>query len=282
LNKKLVFLMRVLGLLLAALVLASCSSIQIDEDEVFQPKASITPETFSHETATLEEVTIYSGPDSLALNAWWLTHPDAEATVLFFGGQGFYLVQSAPYVEAFADLPVNVLMVDYRGYGKSEGEPSVAGLKQDAGQALAYLEEAQGVAPASVIVHGHSLGSFVALHLAEGQDLGGVVLENPVTNVQDWSRSLIPWFLRLFVSLDFSEALRAENNTTRIRSLERPVLIVAGAEDDVAPLSMAETLHAEAPVEQKSLVVVDDGGHNGLMAKTSVRDAYRTFTAQMQ
>jgi len=274
--------MRVLGPLLAVLLLAACSSIQIDEADVFEPKASITPETFSHETATLEEVTIYSGPDSLALNAWWVTQPDAEATVLFFGGQGFYLVQSAPYVEAFAELPVNVLMVDYRGYGKSEGTPSVDALKQDAGQALAYLEEAQGIAPASVIVHGHSLGSFVALHLAEGQDLRGVVLENPVTNVQDWSRNLIPWFLRLFVSLDFSEALRAENNTTRIQSLERPLLIVAGAEDEVTPLSMAETLYEQAHVEDKRLLVVDEGGHNGLMARPSVRDAYRAFIAGLQ
>lgn len=257
------------------LVLSACTSIEIGEEDVFEPKATITPSTFSHETVTLDEVDISASGDSLELNAWWLTRDDAEATVLFFGGQGFYLVQSGGYVDLFTDMPVNVLMVDYRGYGKSQGAPSVQALKDDARVTLSYLQQEHDVDPSSVIVHGHSLGSFVGLYLATQASVGGVMMENPATNADEWSRQLVPWFLRLFISLRFDDALRAEDNVERIETLDRPLLIAGGEEDEITPVDMAKTLYEAAGTEDKELVTIEEGGHNGLFEFSDYREAYR-------
>lgn len=257
------------------LTLAACSGIQVEESDVFLPKRSITPQTFSQPGVTLEEVSIPAGDPSITLNAWHLTQPAARGTVVFFGGQGFYLVQSQGYVEALTQYPVDVLMVDYRGYGKSEGAPSIAALEADALAVVDYATDSLGVAPADLVVHGHSLGTFVALYAATQRPTAGVVLENPATDVEGWRRSVLPWYLRLFIRLDFAESLQAVDNTARIQQVEEPVLIVAGSADPITPAAMARTL-AEAN-EAAELVVVEGGGHNGLYEDAAVQEAYRAL-----
>lgn len=277
---------RLAPLLLFSLILAGCTgcgSIPIAEDDVFMPKPSITPATFNQDDVTLEEHTIYtSEPDSVALDAWWLVPDASESTVLFFGGQGFYLVQSTGYVDAFAALPTRALTWDYRGYGKSEGEPTVAHLKQDALAVYRYVTEELDVDPEQLVVHGHSLGTFMATYLANERPVGGVVLENPATNVEAWEKALLPWYLRLFVGFDFADALRQENNRTRIASIEGPLLIVGGSDDGITPPEMAETLYDDARTSSKELVIVEGGGHNELYAAEAMRTAYRSLLADVQ
>lgn len=247
------------------------------------PKPSITPATFTQDGVTLEEHTMYtSEPDSVALNAWWLVPDEAESTVLFFGGQGFYLVQSTGYVDTFAALPARALMWDYRGYGKSEGEPTVAHLKQDALAVYHYVTEELDVEPEQLVVHGHSLGTFMATYLANERTVGGVVLENPATNVEAWEKALLPWYLRLFLGFDFDETLRAEDNRTRIAAIEVPLLIVGGSDDGITPPEMAETLYEDARASSKELVIVEGGGHNELYASETMRTAYRSLLADVQ
>lgn len=83
----------------ASLLFVACSSITIHEETVFQPKPSVTPETFPLDEVDLAVQSI-SVADSLTVNAWHLTQDTAEVTVLFFGGNGFYLVQSRGYLRA--------------------------------------------------------------------------------------------------------------------------------------------------------------------------------------
>ena len=92
----------------------------------------------------------------------------------------------------------------------------MAHLKQDALSVYEYVTGELGVAPEHLIVHGHSLGTFVATYLANEHPVGGVVLENPATNVDAWSKALLPWYLRLFIGFDFAEPLREEDNLTRV------------------------------------------------------------------
>ncbi len=244
------------------------------------PKPSITPATFDKEGVTLEEHTIVSPGiqrDSAALDAWWLVPDEADPVVLFFGGQGFYLVQSSGYVEAFAELPARALMWDYRGYGKSEGTPGVRTLKRDALAVYDYLVEELQVDPNQLVVHGHSLGTFIATFIAEQRTVGGVVLENPATNVREWGNTLIPWYLRAFVGFDFADVLRQENNRRRIATIDVPLLIVAGSDDVITAPEMAETLYDDATTATKELVLVADGGHNELYATEAMQTAYRAL-----
>ena len=263
----------VMAIVIGGVAVAGCTTVQIQEGDVFLPKPSITPANFNVDGVSLREMYVQS--DSVRLNAWHLTRPDAKATVLFFGGNGFYLVQSRGYVEALADLPVNVLMFDYRGYGKSGGEPGVQAFKRDALRMYDVAVDSLGADPSRLIVHGHSLGTFMASHTAASKRVGGVVLENPATDVEGWIDGLAPWFVRLFVDFEVDPSLRGESNVEPLRTIEVPVLIVGGENDNVTRPDMARMLHEKAISPGKELVVVEGGGHNRLYQDSTYVAAYR-------
>jgi len=274
--------MRLLFLLVSAsLVLTACSSITIGEQDVLYPKPSVTPQTFDLDGVTLTDTSI-AVTDSVDVNAWHLTQPDAQATVLFFGGNGFYLVQSKGYLRALTRPPVNALLWDYRGYGRSDGTPGVNELRDDALAVYDSLVARPEVDPDRLLVWGHSLGSFLATHVAAEREVAGVVLENPATNVDDWVGHLIPWYVRLFLGVDVDPVLRGESNLERVEDLSVPLLVVAGAEDNVTNPEMARELHDVAGSEQKQLIVVEDGSHNGLYDEPGVQEAYRTLVDRIR
>lgn len=265
-----------LALLCASVVLVSCSSITIGEQDVFYPKPSVTPQTFDLEGVEFEDTTV-AVSETVDVNAWHLRQPEARATVLFFGGNGFYLVQSGGYLRALTRPSANAVLWDYRGYGRSEGTPSVEAFRQDALAMYDYLVETQGVDPERLLVWGHSLGSFLATHVAAQRPVAGVVLENPATTVDDWVGHLIPWYVRLFLSVDVDPALRDESNRKRVADLQVPLLIVGGGEDTVTDPEMARTLHETAGSPNKQLIIVEEGTHNGLYDTAPVQDAYRAL-----
>ena len=271
---------RLLLLVVACGVVAGCSTIQIDEEDVFLPKPSVTPQRFPVDGVQLEEHSI-AVSDSIRLNAWHLTQPNAEATVLFFGGNGFYLVQSLGYIQALTDLPVNLVMWDYRGYGVSDGAPSVPAFKSDALAVYRYTVDSLGVAPSRLLLHGHSLGTFLASYVATEREAGAVVLENPATSVNGWVRNVIPWYIRLFVDVEVDDTLGAESNTARVRSIRTPLLVVGGTDDQVTAPDMARELYDAASRAQRHLVMVEGGGHNELYADSAYTATYEMVLRQM-
>lgn len=275
---------RILVALVLSIGLAGCSNVRIDEQDVFLPKPSVTPERFDVDGVTLDEhrvatVDTASG-DTLRLTAWHLTRPDARGTVLLFGGNGFYLVQSLGYIRALTDYPVNVMMWDYRGYGWSDGEPGVAAFKQDALAVYDYLTTEIGADSSRIVLHGHSLGTFLATYTASERAAAGLVLENPATDVRGWVRSVAPWYVRLFVDVDIAPTLRGESNVERVRRLDVPLLVVGGENDNVTTPDMARELHDAATSPEKELVVVDGGGHNELYASDAFDAAYRRLLSR--
>lgn len=267
-------------ILFASFFLGACSTITIDEETVFQPKPSVTPETFELSGVDLTVQTVPVA-DSVSLNAWHLTQLSAEATVLFFGGNGFYLVQSRGYLQALTRPSVNAFLWDYRGYGRSEGSPSAETLRKDALTVYDSLVAKPTVAPERLVVWGHSLGSFMATHVATQRDVGGIVLENPATNVDDWSSHLIPWYIRLFLGVEIDPALTDDDNLERVRALNQPLLVVGGTDDPITAPAMARRLYEKSGSDERRLVLVDGGTHNGLYDDPEVQQAYRTLVEQV-
>jgi pimeloyl-ACP methyl ester carboxylesterase len=132
-----------------------------------------------------------------------------------------------------------------------------------------------------VVVWGHSLGSFLATHVAAEREVAGVVLENPATTVDDWVDHLIPWYIRLFLGVDVDSALRAESNLKRVRHLQAPLLVVAGSDDNVTNPKMARRLHEQAGSPDKTLIVVEEGSHNGLYDDPEVQAAYQQLVQRV-
>ena len=168
-------------------------------------------------------------------------------------------------MEMMQYLNVNVLMVEYRGYGESDSvPPSEAGLKLDAEAALRFILKHPKINAASIFLFGRSLGGAVAFHLAHYAEqqqlpLAGVIVENTFTNIADMVDQLMPFIapLKLLV-------LRIRwDSLSIVPSLNAPVLYLAGARDELVPHSHMLRLHKSTSISRlNKLHIVKDGTHN--------------------
>ncbi|MCD9030569.1 alpha/beta hydrolase [Luteimonas sp. Y-2-2-4F] len=221
-----------------------------------------------------------------SLHGLRFTREDAVATVIYFGGNGYTIARFAGRsARAYADVPVNIVLVDHRGYGASTGTSGLDALLDDA---LTVHDRVRGDARLGglpLIVHGHSLGSFMAGHVAAGRRLDGLVLEGSVTTAEEWAahlRSRQPLWARMLVRRVVPEgALAGKGNLGVVAVLDEPVLIVAGADDAVAPPRFAQALFdaASPPAGRKRLLIVPGRDHMSAADSPDFRRAMAAFVA---
>ncbi len=173
--------------------------------------------------------------DGVRLHAWWISAAGAEFTFLAFHGNAASIAARVPTYRFLVGVPVNVLAVEYRGYGRSAGEPSEAGLYRDAEAAYDWLVREKQIAPQRVIAFGQSLGTAVAAELATRRAVGGVVLEAPFASTAAVARRVY-WFLP-----GIGSVLRTKFDTgAKLSRLGVPLLIVHCAHDPVLPVTLGE------------------------------------------
>lgn len=197
----------------------------------------------------------FDAADGTELHAWWIPREGATAAILYCHGNGGNLTNYAPPVARLgARLGVSVLLFDYRGYGKSKGSPSEAGLYEDAEAAYAELTGPLGFRPDQVIIYGLSLGTGVATELAMRKPAAALVLEAPFTSVRDLVAAALPF-------MDPTKLISEHYDTIgKIERLEMPLLVVHGTRDRTIPVHMGRKVFAAAP-EPKAYYEVDEAGH---------------------
>jgi fermentation-respiration switch protein FrsA (DUF1100 family) len=263
-------------LFLLLLLYSSCTTIEINEEDAFDNHQTVTPESFNSDVLELSNQTVVTD-DGLELDTWTLTRPDAEATLLYFGGNGFLMVKSRPVIQAYSTMPVNLVLFDYRGYGLSSGEPTVAGVESDARAMFSYADSLSEALSQPMYIHGHSMGSFLSSYTAERNDVAGYILESPVSEVSGWTKRLVPWLLRPFVRFDIDSDIASQNNLDRVSSIQKPLLIIGGTDDNITPFEMAEELYEESASADKTLKSIDGGAHNDLPYFDEYAIAIQTF-----
>ena len=261
---------------LLAVLISGCKTVDITESDVFDAHRTITPATFDITPYNFEELRIDT-PDGEVLDAWFLSREDAVATVIYFGGNGALMVKSRPLIQAYSTVPVTVVLFDYRGYGLSSGDPTVDAIYEDARTIFHYATNEAPVITDRIYVHGHSLGAFLSAMIADEFSVDGYILESPVTNVDQWTKRMIPWALRLFIRFNIDDDVKAQNNLERVARAHSPLLILSGTGDDVTPIRMAEELYEVSGSYQKNLVRISGGGHNNLPETASYRRALGEF-----
>ena len=266
------------GMASLMMLLISCTTIEISEKDAFDVKRTVYPEDFEDTPYTLTHRKIRS--DSLALDAWWLSSPDARGTVLYFGGNGF--VKEIGYHIIFSILgqDMNLLVFNYRGYGRNPGKPSIAGLKADGIAAYHHVRDSLNITPEELIIHGHSVGTFVATYVAARKDLAGLVLQSPITNAEDMTDALVPNILKPLVNFEIAQVLQQENNLEEIQAVSEPLLVTCGTDDNITPKAMAKSLHDHAPMEEKKLKLIKGGSHNNLDENPTYQKHIRRFYHQ--
>jgi len=180
---------------------------------------------------------------------------DAAGVVLFLHGNAGNISHRLDSIEIFHQLGLDVLIIDYRGYGESTGSPGEAGTYTDAQTAWDYLVGERGIAPGRIVVFGRSLGGAVASWLAARTTPAAVILESCFTSGPDMAARLYPFLpARLITRLKYP----VREYVTHISS---PLLVVHSQQDEIIPFDMGETIFAAAPEPKEMLVI--SGDHNG-------------------
>jgi uncharacterized protein len=209
----------------------------------------------SNLTLPFEEIWFRS-TDGVMLNGWLVDGYPGSPRLLFFHGNASNLNDNLEYLKLLHDHGFAIFIFDYRGYGKSQGEPLYENdLYRDARGAIAYLE-GRGWQHGKTIYFGQSLGAAVALQMALEEPPAGLVMESSFTNMNDMFRHLAPIAYYL---ASWSMNLRFDN-LAKIGKVKVPLLLIHGDDDQVAPVSMARRLFARAN-EPKILQTMVGGGH---------------------
>ena len=209
------------------------------------------------------------------LHAWWMpaARTDAKLVLYFHGNEG-NVSTSIGETALLRSLGYSVLVVDYRGYGESDGRfPSESTIYEDAEAALDALLEGWGVRPGNLYLYGHSLGAAVAIELASKHpELGGLIVESAFTSIYDMAR-LEPKYGIFPVELLLNQRFES---IKKVAHLELPVLYIHGTADRVVPYTMGRALYEQSG-GRKRFVAVPGGGHddNAAVAPGELASAIR-------
>lgn len=203
----------------------------------------------------LEEVLIQS-PDNPKLHAWYCPAKNPRAVVLFAHGNAGNIADRAELIHTWnKQLGVTVLAFDYRGYGRSEGEPTEAGLVDDARVARDWLAERVGLSKHNIVLYGRSLGGAVVAELAASDGARGLILESTFTSIPDVANWKLP-------HTRVGDQLETEfNSLARIADYHGPVLIAHGERDMTVPFHHGRALFAAAN-QPKRFFTVKGARHN--------------------
>jgi hypothetical protein len=199
--------------------------------------------------------------DNVRLNGWFFhanTQP-AAATVIYFHGNGGNISNIGWLGESLAARGLDVLLIDYRGYGRSEGEAnSERELYLDGDAAYEFIVKNRSIAPERLVLYGQSLGTTVAVDVASRKPCAALVLESGLSSASDMAAHILPsWVPRALYSLGRNRL----DSASKLPNITVPLLITHGDPDPVIPLEQGRKLYAVAN-DPKKLLIYPGGGHD--------------------
>jgi fermentation-respiration switch protein FrsA (DUF1100 family) len=199
--------------------------------------------------------------DGTRVHAWYCPCPESDEALLYCHGNGGNVShRGASIVKVRELLKVSVLIIDYPGYGKSEGGPSEQGCYQAADAAHAWLTDEKKFAPKKILLYGASLGGGVITDLASRKDHRALVLIKTFTSLPDVASELYWW-----LPVPKHALMRNRfDSLSKIASCRRPVFIAHGTRDELIPYAHGERLY-QAANEPKRFLPIEGDGHNNAL-----------------
>src|SRR5450755_4627411 len=279
---------------LAALTACGTAALQHEEERLTFRVVKETPGWYSGLPDGVREfdIPVNSAADAQHIHAWWWPAADTNApAVLYLHGTRWSLTGQVFRLEQLRDFGFSVLAIDYRGFGKSDGDlPSEKTVYEDAHAAWKWLATQQPD-PARRFIYGHSLGGAVAVELAaslsepdvpangiappavRGSAAGGLIIESTFTTLADMAREVtygwVPVGLLLSQKFD---------SMSKMAQVAMPVLVVHGAADRFVPSRFSQQLY-DATTAPKELLLVEGGSHNNSMRTGA--DQYRKALGEL-
>ena len=284
------------AVVLGALTACGTAALQHEEERLTFRVVKETPGWYAGLPDGVHEfdIPVNRGADAQRIHAWWwpAQNPDAPV-VLYLHGTRWSLTGQVFRLEQLRDFGFSVLAIDYRGFGKSDGDlPSEKTVYEDAHAAWNWLVTQQPD-PARRFIYGHSLGGAVAVDLAASLSeqaerpasarpgpasrrntaAGGLIIESTFTTLADMAREVtygwVPVGLLLSQKFD---------SMSKMAKVTMPVLVVHGAADRFVPSRFSQQLY-DAATAPKELLLVEGGSHNNSMRTGA--DQYRKALGQL-
>lgn len=191
--------------------------------------------------------------DGVKINGWFIPNKNAEYTLLFLHGNAGNISHRLEKLKILWELGLNIFIIDYRGYGKSDSRPSERGLYKDACAAYSYIVARRHINTNQIILYGESLGSAVAVDLASKTKVKAVILEGAFSSGRDFGEKIYP-FLPRYVFAD------KYNSLNKIKAVTAPKLFIHSIDDEILPFGLAKKLYNKADIPKKFTEL--RGGHN--------------------
>ena len=225
---------------------------QLLDRVIFQPSPGI--DLRPHQIGIPGEEVSLRTEDGVGLHAFFLPSAGATRALLFLHGNAGNASHRLPNAAELVHLGVHVLLIDYRGYGLSEGRPTEDGVYADARAGLTHLTETRGIPQQRVVLFGRSIGSAVAIDLAQDRPLAGLILESAFPSAADVARTVLGPLGALLARGRFE----SDRKIARVRC---PLLFFHGDRDQVIDIDLGRRLFDDAPTP-KAFEVVSGAGHN--------------------
>lgn len=225
-----------------------------ERSRIFYPSFEIET-TPGHVRVPYEDVFLTT-QDGVRINGWFVPASPLAPTLLFLHGNAGNISHRLTKILAFHQMGLNVLIIDYRGYGRSQGAPSEKGLIRDARAAYDYLLSREDVDPAKMIGYGESLGGAVVIDLAGQRPFAALIIDSTFTSLSDMAKIALPLYPRFLIQ-NRMDSLR------KVKNLTIPKLFMHSPEDQLVPFEMGQRLF-KAAAEPKEFLQIS-GGHNQVM-----------------
>jgi uncharacterized protein len=201
--------------------------------------------------------------DGLKLYGWYVDVPRPRAVVLIAHGNAGNVTHRYDFLRVFKALGASVMVFDYRGYGRSEGSPSEAGVLADARAARSWLAKRTEMAENEIVLCGESLGGGVQVDLAAKDGARGLILISTFDSLAGVAAYHYPWVpVRLLMRTRL-------DSLSKIAGYHGPLLQIHGQQDTIVPLALAQRLF-DAAGEPKEWVVIERGDHNDPLNRTAI------------
>ena len=193
--------------------------------------------------------------DGLSLHGWFIPAQNALAktTLLYLHGNAGNISGRLSKIKIFHDLGLDVFIIDYRGYGRSEGVATEIGVYLDAMAAYDYLQTRLDLNRNGIIAYGASLGGAVAVDLATKRKINALIIDSSFTNAKDMAKTIFPFVPSFFIKTKLDAV-------SKIKNLTIPKLFIHSVEDDLVPIALGEKLY-QASLKPKVFLKIK-GTHN--------------------
>lgn len=225
----------------------------------------------------LKTLSLTTANNDAKLAGLYLDNPQSSGLIFVIQGNGMQVKDGGiAMLKSLAPLGLDIVIFDRRGLGASSGKATIMNLASDANEQYHYIKSA--LKPNKVIVHGYSLGSFIATQLAKQHSIDALVLQGSATNVDDWIAAKTPWYMSPFLTVNMDPAFHLANNQVIVeQQYQKPLLIIAGENDQQVPVCLSQKLFNASKSANKKLIIVKGADHGDMFKAPATTESYTEF-----